>query len=438
MAPVLAIAALLLLAAAPLCLTGGGDLVLKPLKSNATAEQVGVVVIQGAQITPDKYLPLIKQLQNISKYSLWVGVPEFPLDTPEPLAMPGAVKRILASMQSAGMPKTSKLFFVAHSLGGIILQDYLASNPHLATGQVLMGSFLLSKYRNISYPVPTMTLGGELDGLCRISRIMEEFYFRITHAQDADTAASNFPVLVIRGLSHIQFASGPPPGLVKLRDLKPEITLNDAHQIVASFVSSFLMVRMGEQRIGMMPIVDALHGTYVFLSPLVAAYELEGSYSLKPPCNSKPPGPSCAVGSRWSERAQQIMGGLSTASLKDSDAFHPVYQITPVHLPHVDSECPTPNSSCMLKTRTVTQNVYDELDKLDTGFVPISASEMRVKLKSRQAVKLAAGYKGVDFNTSDGGSLCAEINRASYEWAMKNASATALDRFKKHGVQVRK
>lgn len=46
----------------------------------------------------------------------------------------------------------AKVFFLAHSLGGIIVQDYLASNPALAAGQILMGSFLLSKLPTKSPP----------------------------------------------------------------------------------------------------------------------------------------------------------------------------------------------------------------------------------------------------------------------------------------------
>ena len=431
---VLLLAVLLLIAAASPGAADGGDIVLKPLKKSSTAE-IGVVVIQGAQITPDKYLPLISKLQNVSTYSLWVGVPEFPLDTPEPLAISSGVQRIIKSMTSAGMPATAKIFFIAHSLGGIIIQDYLASNPKMAAGQVLMGSFLLSKYRNTNYPVPTMTLGGEMDGLCRVTRIMEEYYFRILHAADPDTALRNFPVLVIQGLSHIQFASGDPPTLVKARDLKPEISLDDAHEILAGFISAFLKVQMGD-KIGMMPLVDASHATSVFLQPIITAYELEGFYSFKPPCNSNPPSSHCTTGSKWSERAQQIMGGLTTAKLNDTDAFHPVWQINPVHLPHVNSKCASPNASCVLLTNTVTQNVYEQLDSLDTGFVATSAYEMRVKLKSRQAIMDAAGYKNVNFNTSDGGSICRTINEASYEWAQGNVAQATLARFKKYGVQI--
>lgn len=437
MEKVLFLAALLLMAASLGGAAGGaagGDIVMKPLKSNSTAE-IGVVVIQGAQITPDKYTPLIKQLQNTSKYSLWVGIPEFALDTPEPLVISGAVQRILQAMGSAGMPKDAKIFFLAHSLGGIILQDYLASNPKLATGQVLLGSFLLSKYRNVTYPVPTMTLGGELDGLSRVTRVMEEFYFRNRNATDPDTALRDFPVMLLKGVSHLQFASGDPPSLVKARDLRPEMSDTDAHEVIATFISAFISVHMGD-KIGMMPLVDASHATSVFFTPIIAAYEMEGSYALKPPCNSKPPGPACAIGSHWSEHAQQIMGGLTTAWLNDTDSFHPVWQINPVHLPHVRTNCSSPTSSCHIKTVTVTQNVYDPIDKLDTGFVPTSASEMRVKLKSRQAVMVAAGYKNITFNETDGGSICQTINQAAYEWARKNAAKDTLARFDKYGVKI--
>ena len=410
-----------------------GDIIVKP--SKAGGEEIGVVVIQGAQITPDSYTPLITQLQNVSKYSVWVGIPQFPLNTPEPLVLPGGVQRILTSLKDKGMPATAKIFFIAHSLGGIILQDYLASNPAIATAQVLMGSFLLSKYRNTTYRVPTMTLGGELDGLCRVTRIMEEFYFRIVQAKYADTALSNFPVLVIKGLTHIQFASGPPPELVKLYDLKPEISITDAHAIVANFISSFIAVHMGD-KVGMMPIVDAMHTTTAFFDPLIEAYKMEGFYGFKPPCDSNLPSSACALGSRWSEHAQEIMGGLTIASLNDTDAFHIVYHVNPAYLPHVNTNCTVPSKDCVLDTSTVTQNVYEILDSLDTGFVSTSASEMRVKLKSRQAVMEAAGYRNVDFNTSDGASLCKTINQAAYDWALKNAGNATVARFQKYGVRM--
>ena len=432
MAVMLRLVAVSIMMAIPL--VSAGDIIIKP--STLGASEIGLVVIQGAEISTDKYVPLVEKLQNISKYSIWVGIPEFLVNIPDPLAISEVIERILKSMNNSGMPKTAKIFFLAHSLGGIIIQDHLASNPTIAAGQILMGSFLTSKFRSVEYKVPTMTLGGELDGLTRVTRILEEYYFRILLASDQDTALSNFPVIVIKGLSHIQFASGTPPPFVKLRDLKPEISMDDAHAIVSTFISSFLMVHMGDTSIGMMSIVDASHATGVFLAPIIASYKMEGFYTFKPPCNNNPPSSSCNIGSPWSEHAQQIMGGLNeTARVNDSDAFHPVYQITPIHLPHVNSNCSSPTSSCVIMTNTVTQNVYEE-EELDTGYKPTSANEMRVKLKSRQSILEAAGHKDVDFNTSDGASICKTINQASYDWALKNADQSTVARFQKYGVQM--
>ena len=77
-----------------------------------------------------------------------------------------------------------------------------------------------------------------------------------------------------------------------------------------------------------------------------------------------------------------------------ADAIHDVDEITPVHLPHIWHNCTGGDGGgggCAVNVTTVTQPVYATLDGLDTGFYYQSASELRVKLKSRQAILLAAG-----------------------------------------------
>ena len=44
--------------------------------------------------------------------------------------------------------------------------------------------------------------------------------------------SGDYPVAVVRGMSHMQFASGTPPPVVKAQDLQPEITYDDAHNQV--------------------------------------------------------------------------------------------------------------------------------------------------------------------------------------------------------------
>jgi hypothetical protein len=64
------------------------------------------------------------------------------------------------------------------------LQDYLMNNTGAtgAVGQILHGGFLQRKYVNapaFTYTVPTLTIGGELDGLSRVTRIAEAFYQQV-------------------------------------------------------------------------------------------------------------------------------------------------------------------------------------------------------------------------------------------------------------------
>ena len=54
-------------------------------------------------------------------------------------------------------------------------------------------------------------------------------------------------------------------------------------------------------------------------------------------------------------------------------------------------------------------------------------------MSSHQAIMEVAGYPNVNFNTSDGSSICKIINQASYNWALSNASQTTVMRFQKFG-----
>ena len=275
------------------------DVVLKPM--NTTQSEIAMVFIQGADIAPEQYVPLAQAIQTSSQYSLWVGIPKFSLGTPNPLDIADCISRILDSMRAAGM-NTKKVFFAGHSLGGAVLQDYLFDSRETGFAQVLMGSFLERKYRNISYPVATLTIGGELDGLCRVTRIMESFYHSVLKASNRTEAVVNFPVVTVAGMSHMQFASGDPPPVVKDRDLRPEITEEQAHTAVARLLNTFVSLHLGDSQ-SFSKLSKAVEATEAFMQPIVTAFELEGYHNFKPPCNSNPPSSACLVGSQWSSRA---------------------------------------------------------------------------------------------------------------------------------------
>lgn len=103
-----------------------------------------------------------------------------------------------------------------------------------------MGSVLTRDQRKINsdgtslydYSVPTLTIGGTKDGMMRISRVAESFWH--SHINIEAAQKDRFPVMAFEGLSHMQFMSGAPPSAVKKRDLKPDITEDAAHKLVAT------------------------------------------------------------------------------------------------------------------------------------------------------------------------------------------------------------
>lgn len=102
-------------------------------------------------------------------------------------------------------------------------------------------------------------------------------------------------------------------------------------------------------------------------------------------------------------------GAAGSTSMTSNDAYHDVSDVRPFHLPHIFNNCTTGETTCVLNATTVDMPVFDTLENADTGFVAISAVEMRVKMKSREAFWQAAGIPNVNSTVTDlTGSRCRE------------------------------
>mmetsp|Transcript_33684 Transcript_33684/g.65059 ORF Transcript_33684/g.65059 Transcript_33684/m.65059 type:complete len:465 (-) Transcript_33684:359-1753(-) len=374
-----------------------------------------------------------------------------------------------------------------------MMPAYAASNTKNAKGMILMGSFLTRKYKNTfsseglaqyAFPMPTLTIGGEMDGLCRLTRIAESLHTQITLAEDPDKNTQNLPVTVIEGMSHMQFASGQAPSFVLKHDLRSEITNQDAWDQVAHDTASFMLAQLGHQD-AMDRVKKRVSETKQFVSPIVTAFQMEANHQYKPPCycesydeyggriygtcRSKP---NCTGGTPWTSIAMQIMGqGDLGKNIKINgvDSTHIMTEERPTcHLPHIHGNpkaqanpgnghspplCSSPDDDCTLNITTVTQQVYKNFGEFDfwrlefnlswadTGGVPLSAFELRTKMKSRQAVWQAANItQGQDFNRTDTpvnkggqGDRCQEINQASIDFALKLLPEKTRQRYLKHG-----
>lgn len=248
--------------------------------------------------------------------------------------------------------------------------------------------------------------------------------------------------MMLEGVSHAQFLSGPVPINVRNKDLVPDVTLEDAHNMTAtSMVAFFDQIISGHK-----PSLD-IKSSYDVLKPMVDALEYEGYYYSKPACNNKPylinpDDVTCLHGSPWNAANSQIqMGGElpnSTMKINSNDNFHDVEETNPVHLSEIDTKCAADSKNCTVEIVTVTQNYYGDFDKMDTGYHPQAASEMKSKMSSRQKVQEYAGVNSKNDFTADDedGNRCAEINDIAIKWAYDNLRPEAKSNYDQFGVKL--
>jgi len=449
--------ALALLLALPLLATAAAPnddvLILKP-PAGKRGDPAAWIVLPGAQIGKGAYQPLAEAVQQKAELPLWVAVlGTYLTPTPVPPEIGPRIDMVLNEMKDQGLDLDKvRLFYGGHSLGSVFIQDHLKQN-HGPTGpmdgkikvlgQVLMGGFIQRKYIHPSwdYPVTTLTIGAELDGLARPTRLAEASY----HAR----GKADFPVAIVPGMTHMQFASGEPPLLVKLRDLKPEVSEDEAHAAVAELVAPFFEKLAGTGAAGE-KLAVRLEATAEFVKPLIAAYELEGSRYFNAPAQV---GGSeewrcvkggCPSASGWAPRAQEIISQVDGWKLNCSNQFVDTSS-TPLtgaefHLPKITGDA----AAKSLSITTYTQAYWDDarpswfdwkeiFDTFDTGFVATSAEELGTKLASRQCSLIQGlGQADTPFSVDDP-SFCRQANEEAYAWARQHAGRAAAARFEKHG-----
>mmetsp|Transcript_40330 Transcript_40330/g.90609 ORF Transcript_40330/g.90609 Transcript_40330/m.90609 type:complete len:551 (-) Transcript_40330:244-1896(-) len=287
------------------------------------------------------------------------------------------------------------------------------------------------------FPVPTLSVGGELDGVVRVSRVAEAWY--------TQKGTPEHKVVVVEGMNHGDLL-GTVPSSVQARDLVSEIGGDKAKAQVASIVAGFL----ADPKSYNPPAADDT------LSPFEKMFvEQEGSWWWTP--NSEESGSS-----PWAAAAQEKMcEPLSDTKLQwetsnefhllsDEDGIPPYYRAK--HRPNVTMQGGKVAGSTVAQLRyttlTVTQvaageNGYELIKEekagilgtnaiTDDGSDYVSAIEIATKLSSRQLCYNRTNAPE-DPESLDDGDHCAAINQAAYDMAMSTASSAARARFQKSG-----
>ena len=104
--------------------------------------------------------------------------------------------------------------------------------------------------------------------------------------------------------------------------------------------------------------------------------------------------------------------------------------------PKIENTCTQQEDDCRLSIKSISQPTYEILSALDTGFISNSASEIRVKFRSRQSVFEALGRKDLTFEETDGSSWCQKLNLKALDWALNHSSKEAIERYQARGIPM--
>lgn len=408
------------------------NILLQPI---ATGPELAIIFLEGAEIPCERYVPLSQKIQaKLPSNKVWVSIPSVILELPFEFTTNLAVSSAIKDLQNAGFAQDSPIYIMGHSLGGMAAADWGLSHVSQIKGIITLGSYLDRKYRDQDLGVPVLMIGGELDGLSRITRFAEEYYHRVLNKDLSQVAKTN-PIVVVEGMNHMQFASGDPSLFVKLRDLKAENTQDASHDAVASVVAGFLSGNFDW-------LADQMTKTGSLLAPIIDAYLLEGSIHFNRPDQTNCSEGYCSKGSDWVLRAQEILAGKDLydkvgATLEVTNDFVILSSLPPFGKLYHPKLIVSGNDA---KMTTFSQCAWKILDKyLDTAFMETSANEIGSKMVSRQCslVKvLNYSKEATPFSVDDGFDWCAEINKHALQWALDNSAKKTVDRYNQYGQKL--
>ncbi|XP_052106401.1 uncharacterized protein LOC127738940 [Mytilus californianus] len=374
---------------------------------NKTGSEAAIVIVPDTSIPGAAYKPLAKVLQSRSTLRLWVVVLEsIPSSLLFPIAFNGARKQLL----DAGF-EGDKVFLAGHGLGGQRASTYGHSPLHKnrLDGVLLFSSFLSGSYRLNKYPFPVLTISGDLDGITRVTKIVDAFEELEEDLILAPNQKYTTPVIVMEGINYGQFASGNLPPAVTGYDLKPEVSQKDAYDSIANYTNAFMLyVRNTNVSEAKSVLEEGYSNTQSILQPLSQVKALEDNEEYV---------------SHWTNTAQQLIVNLLNTSLVEFDNT----EETPTQSKSFRFH--KPYHSDMLKINSSTEVYFPNTDGTK---IPQSPLQLKATMTSQRAVKTL--LPSAPFGDP---ATCQDINQDAFTLAFSKSSATAKSRYQSKGRPIK-
>ncbi|XP_060075580.1 uncharacterized protein LOC132555248 [Ylistrum balloti] len=383
--------------------------ILTPTK---TGPEVGLIIVPGAYIDGSAYKPLGEAIQADSDLKVWVALlGGFFGNLANPLQLGGAVNKAKSELTKRG---AKHIFLAGHSLGGQLTANYVLNHYRGLSGALLFASYLPRNVEPTSYPVPVLTIAGDLDGLVRLTRIQESYEGLVPDVQRNKSAMYRTPVITVEGVNHGQFASGPMPSEVLAYDLEPEVTNVTAYSLIAKYTNAFMAANIPAEST---VVADAR-------KVLLEGYTATG-YIMAPLTNMKSVSTNPLHVSKWTSEAQTVLMGL-----RDTSKVRIINKVVSEN--QLLNSIPEMTFKDGMLTITTYTQVSFQLNPLDVSTFYMSPVQLQAEMKSRDAIKAFLPNETYMANNES----CNLINEAALQYALGQASPLAVSRFGKRGRPV--
>ncbi|XP_023337662.1 uncharacterized protein LOC111708496 [Eurytemora carolleeae] len=376
--------------------------------------EIGIIMIPGANYPGERYIPLALRIQELmGSNKVWFGITEgWLLDTPNPVEIAGAINA--CRDQAEDLNLGGRMYLAGHSLGGVMLEQYLQSEENMAqySGVILFGSYLTDFLFGIDngYEVPALTVIGSIDGLSLTYALRE--WKESAEAETALGVTNKYPVYIADGVNHAQVGSGEVPDFVKERDIAAKMSDEDAHVVYAEIVKSFLILQnqdisdSTDIKIALEKTEELKAYTAEFLAPFITASLMETEED------------------NWMIRGQKILVSSSSEELQGLEVVNLVVPFEDLG----DAKPSVVSANCTAVVTTYSQPQYD-LDLFDAATLK-SASVIKAKFKIEDVLRENLCLPEVPRKQ------CKDINIQALEVAMSLASEDALERFNEVGTKL--
>ncbi|KAH9503336.1 hypothetical protein Btru_072766 [Bulinus truncatus] len=192
------------------------------------------IAIQG----PKTHCLAIQQLFPLRLYFIIVDISNESTVTLDNL--PILIAECLNDLHKVSRKTESAIFLAVHGQLGQLVSDYASAVPEELRGLILLGTVMPKRYSAISFPLPVLTIVGEIDGLMRITRVSNTLHDMIRSVKFDPGLAIQSPFIILGGSNHEVFISGNLPSNLHQLDIEAEVDKNVAVQRASIYTSMFL------------------------------------------------------------------------------------------------------------------------------------------------------------------------------------------------------